>query len=204
MRTSEQVVQQKQSVLNDFEERRKQLELEKQAEIDEISGIGYKTIEKLDEIANNTGETNADRFNEEPVSWGVQAAQFAKEGMSTLINTINGDDDLEPDDIQVKREAYAALAIQSMINANADTKISYDDYLTQVRSLAGDNDFIRTVGNIEKSDIMSFIKDEKAPAKLMDQVISTKKFSKGNEKNIVHGQAPAVKTELNNEIKQGI
>ena len=204
MRTSEQVAQQKQSVLNEFEERRKQLELEKQAEIDEISGIGYKTIEKLDEIANSTGETNADRFNEEPVSWGVQAAQFAKEGMSTLINTINDDDDLEPDDIQVIREAYAALAIQSMNNANADTKISYDDYLTQVRSLAGDNDFIRTVGNIEKSDIMSFIKDEKAPAKLMDQVISTKKFSKGNEKNIVHGQAPAVKTELNNEIKQGI
>ncbi|MBR6338495.1 MAG: hypothetical protein IKR76_12305 [Ruminococcus sp.] len=118
-----------------------------------------------------------------------------------LIDTINEEGELDPGDMPMVREAYAALAIQAMGKASADKKIDFKDYITQVNTLAHDNNFIKTIGNIEKSDIMSFIKDEKAPAKLMDQVLFAKKFAKENDNNIVHPQAPAVNKELGADIK---
>ena len=173
-----------------FEAQRKQSELEMKEEINAISKLGQNAIEALDNTIKSANDPDAEKYEDMPVSAPIQAAQTAKKGMSLLIDMINDEGVLDPDDIPTVREAYAALAIQSRGMVDPESKISHDDYLAQVRKLANDKDFIKTVGNVEKDDIMTFIKDDKAPAKLMDQVISAKKVAKDNEKNIVHGGDP--------------
>lgn len=175
-----------------FEAQRKQSELEMKEEIKAISKLGQNAIEALDNTIKSANDPDAEKFEDIPVSSPIQAAQTAKKGMSLLIDMINDEGVLDPDDIPTVREAYAALAIQSRGLIDPESKISHEDYLAQIKKLANDKDFIKTVGNIEKDDIMTFIKDDKAPAKLMDQVISAKKVAKGNEKNIVHGSEPEI------------
>lgn len=135
-------------------------------------------IGALDEVIDADNDPNAEYFDEQPVSLNIQAAQTAKRGLETLIEVIHSGEEpgeLDEEEMTDVREAYAALAFQSTVKPEDNEKVGFDDYISQVKILAKDEEFIKAVGNIDKKDVISFMSDSKAPAKLMDKFIGNKK-----------------------------
>lgn len=135
-------------------------------------------IGALDEVIDADNDPNAEYFDEQPVSLNIQAAQTAKRGLETLIEVIHSDEELgelDEEEMTDVREAYAALAFQSTVKPGDNEKVEFNDYVSQVKLLANDEEFIKAVGNIDKKDVADFMTDSKSPAKLMDKFMANKK-----------------------------
>ncbi len=152
----------------------------------------------LDKIIADAKEPDADKYDEMPVSLNVQAAQAAKRGLEELSDIAQSFMELEDYELDNIKEAYAALAFQSTVKPGDKDKVSYDDYLDQVRRLANDEDFSIAVGNVDRESVIKFLNDDKAPEKLMDSFLSNKKRSMEEGAKNIEKNAQA---ELDKQIK---
>ena len=152
----------------------------------------------LDKTIADANEPDAERYDEVPVSINIQAAQAAKKSLESLSDLVQSNEVLEDYEIEAIKEAYAAIAFQSTLKPEDNEKISYDDYVEQVRRLANDEDFAKTVGNVDKGSVVKFLNDDKAPEKLMDSFLSNKKRAMEEGAKNIEKNAQA---ELSKQIK---
>ena len=163
-------------VMSDYMNLRAKADMERQTELYNANNAYDKMTAKLEDIIDKSTDPNKDNYEAQPTSAKIQAAQTALRGLDTLQIIANEQGELEAEDIQTVREAYAALAVQtkSALTGQKDP-ITNEEYIKSIKALANDENFIKATGNIDKQGVIKFLGDEKAPAKLMDKFIFAKK-----------------------------